>query len=111
MAAQIELDAPRPAGVISVDVDLVNVLCGVRDKNGTYVKGLRKEDFEVRQDGKLQPLTHFASEVDSPMTVALMLDVSGSVASIIGVEKAAVRAFWPRSCARATSRCWWVSPN
>src|SRR5436190_3892538 len=91
--AQIDLDPPKPAGTISVDVELVNVLCSVRDKNGTYVKGLRKEDFEVRQDGKVQPLTHFAREVDSPMTVALMIDVSGSVSSIIGIEKAAAARF------------------
>ena len=91
--AQIDLNPPKAAATISVDVDLVNVLCSVRDKNGSYVKGLQKEDFEVKQDGKRQLLSHFAREVDSPMTVALMLDVSGSVSSIIGVEKSAAARF------------------
>jgi Ca-activated chloride channel family protein len=91
--AQIDLNPPKPASVITVDVDLVNLLCSVRDKHGTYVKGLNKEDFEIRQDGRRQPITHFAREVDSPMTVALLLDVSGSVANIIGTEKAAAGRF------------------
>jgi VWFA-related protein len=92
--AQIDLNPPKPASVITVDVDLVNLLCSVRDKRGAYVKGLNKEDFEIKQDGKRQPITHFAREVDSPMTVALMLDVSGSVAGIIGTEKAAAERFF-----------------
>jgi len=91
---QIELNPPKPASVIAVDVDLVNLLCSVRDRQGAYVKGLDKEDFEIRQDGKRQAITHFAREVDSPMTVALLLDVSGSVAGIIGTEKAAASRFF-----------------
>ena len=90
---QIDLSPPKPASPIMVDVDLVNLLCSVRDQRGAYVKGLNKEDFEIRQDGKRQTITHFAREVDSPMTVALLLDVSGSVAGIIGTEKAAAARF------------------
>lgn len=92
--AQIDLNPPKPASVITVDVDLVNLLCSVRDKRGAYVKDLTKEDFEIKQDGKRQPITHFAREVDSPMTVALLLDVSGSVSNIIGTEKAAAERFF-----------------
>src|ERR1035437_8111234 len=92
--AQIDLNPPKPASVITVDVDLVNLLCSVRDKRGAYVKDLAKEDFEIKQDGKRQPITHFAREVDSPMTVALLLDVSGSVSNIIGTEKAAAERFF-----------------
>ena len=92
--AQIELNPPKPALAITVDVDLVNLLCSVRDQRGAYVKGLNKEDFEIRQDGKRQAITHFAREVDSPITVALLLDVSASVAGIIGTEKAAAARFF-----------------
>jgi Ca-activated chloride channel family protein len=91
---QIDLSPPKPASPIMVDVDLVNLLCSVRDQRGAYVKGLNKEDFEIKQDGKGQAITHFAREVDSTMTVALLLDVSGSVAGIIGTEKAAAARFF-----------------
>jgi Ca-activated chloride channel family protein len=92
--AQIELNPPKPASAIAVDVDLVNVLCSVRDQHGAYIKALNKEDFEIRQDGKRQAITHFAREVDSPMTVALLLDVSARRAGIIGTEKGAAERFF-----------------
>ncbi len=92
--AQIVLNPARNEGVIHVDVDLVNVLCAVRDKSGGYVKGLTEADFEIRQDGKRQAITHFAREVDSPLTVALLLDVSGSVTNVLGEEKAAAARFF-----------------
>ena len=92
--AQIDLNPPKGPSVIAVDVDLVNLLCSVRDKQGKYIKGLNKEDFEIKQDGKRQAITHFAHEVESPMTVALLLDVSGSVSYILGTEKAAAGRFF-----------------
>lgn len=91
---QVLLNPPRNPDVISVDVDLVNVLCSVRDKHGAYVKGLRKEDFEVRVDGRPRPITNFSPEVASPLTVALLLDVSGSVAAVIPEEKSAAGRFF-----------------
>jgi len=79
--------------VIRVDVDLVDVLCSVRDKKGTWAQGLTRDDFEVREDGKPRPLSHFSADSDSPLTVALMVDVSGSVASILDIERAAAHRF------------------
>jgi VWFA-related protein len=94
--AQIDLNpvAPRDPGAINVDVKLVNLLCTVRDKEGHYVKNLTKEDFEVFQDGKRQKVTHFARDVDSPLTAAVLLDVSGSVAPFLDTEKDAAQHFF-----------------
>jgi VWFA-related protein len=94
LCAQIVLNPPRDASVIHMDVDLVNVLCSVRDKHGTYAKGLNKDDFEIKEDGHIQVVTHFARDVDSPMTVALLLDVSGSVHRILEEEKTAASRFF-----------------
>ena len=93
-APQILLNPPPKPDVISVEVDLVNVLCSVRDSHGAYVKGLRKEDFELRVDGHPRPIANFAPEVSSPLTVALLLDVSGSVAAVIPDEKSAAARFF-----------------
>ena len=91
---QIELNPPRKASTIAIDVDLVNVLCTVRDRRGAHVKGLSRADFEVREEGRPQPITHFAGEADTPLAVALLLDVSGSVSNILPVEKAAATRFF-----------------
>jgi Ca-activated chloride channel family protein len=93
LSAQLVIGSRTTPGVIRVDVDLVNVLCSVRDRSGAWAQGLRREDFELREDGRPRPITHFAADTDSPMTVALMIDVSGSVSSILDVERAAATRF------------------
>jgi VWFA-related protein len=94
MPAQVQLNPPKSPSIITVEVDLVNVLCRVRDHHGAYVKGLARDDFELRVDGHPQEVTHFAREVDSPLTVALLLDVSGSVSGILETEKSAAGSFF-----------------
>jgi len=94
LQGQILLNPPKEPSVITVDVDLVNILCTVRDKSGAYVKNLSKADFEVREDGKQQEITHFARDVDTPLSIALMIDVSGSVMRILDVEKDAAKHFF-----------------
>jgi len=95
---QVELNpaAPRDSSVIRVDVDLVDLLCSVQDKSGNYVRGLTKDDFEIYEDGKRRPVAHFARVEDSPLTVALLLDVSGSVRYILDIEREAARQFFAR---------------
>jgi VWFA-related protein len=88
-------DAP-PAeldSAIKVDVDLVNVLCNVYDKRGALVNDLDRDDFEVREDGKPQQLRYFARETDLPLTVALLVDVSGSVRRFVQAEKETAARF------------------
>jgi len=92
--SQVLLNPSKSPSTIRVDVDLVNVLCSVRDRRGVYVQGLSREDFTVRDEGKPQPITNFAGQLDTPLTVALLLDVSGSVSTILPVEKAAASAFF-----------------
>lgn len=51
---------PRPGPLVrNVDVTVTNLDVIVTDSKGNRVKGLTKEDFEVYEDGQLQPLTNF----------------------------------------------------
>jgi VWFA-related protein len=77
----------QPSQAIKVDVDLVNVLCNVYDKRGALVTDLSREDFEVREDGRQQQLRYFARETNLPLSVALLVDVSGSVRRFVELEK------------------------
>lgn len=80
--------------VIRVDVERVNVLFSVRDKNGAYINTLTQDDFEVREDGKLQEIKSFARETDLPLTLGLLVDVSGSQARLIEEERRAASQFF-----------------
>lgn len=63
---------------ISDNVDLVVLDVSVKDPRGGYVCGLKKDDFQVSEDGHPRQITQFAS-VDTPVTIGLVVDNSGSM--------------------------------
>ena len=79
---------------IKVDVNVVNVLCTVSDKRGALITSLKKDDFEVLENGRRQEIRYFARDTDLPLTVAMLVDVSGSVRAIIEKEKEAAGQFF-----------------
>jgi VWFA-related protein len=83
-----------PETTIRVDVDLVSLYCTVRDKKGGYLKDLTKEDFEVYEDGASQEIRNFSRETDLPLTIGLLVDVSGSQANLIEIERRAASQFF-----------------
>ncbi len=79
---------------IKVDVDLVNILTSVRDKKGALIPTLQKEDFTILEDGKAQPIKYFTKETDLPLTIGLLVDVSGSQRNLIDIERSAASQFF-----------------
>lgn len=67
----------RPYTITST-VERVLLDVSVRDHHGAYVKGLKRRDFRVYEDGRRQPITDFESG-DTPVTVGLVLDDSASM--------------------------------
>ncbi len=65
-------------GVIRVGVNLVLVDATVKTKDGKIMADLKKEDFEVREDGAVQKLDVFSRD-ELPINVALVLDLSDSI--------------------------------
>ena len=80
--------------VIKVDVSLVNVLCTVRGKNNGLIGNLEKSDFHLLEDGKEQEIKYFTRETDLPLTIGLLVDVSGSQERLIDTERRAASAFF-----------------
>jgi VWFA-related protein len=73
----------------SSDVSVVSVLASVRDKQGKFVPGLAKEDFQVSEDGRPQTIKYFSRETDLPLTLGLLVDTSASQRRVLGQEKTA----------------------
>ena len=86
-----ELPAP-----IEVNVDVVNILAAVHDKRGGLVGNLNKEDFTVLEDGQPQTIKYFDRNTDLPLTIGLLVDVSGSQRNLIGIERNAASQFFSK---------------
>jgi VWFA-related protein len=80
------------AFTLHADSELVVLNVGVQDRHGTNVKGLSAEDFQVYEDGHLQPIKQFAAE-DRPVTVGILIDTSGSMHAKQSEAVAAAIAF------------------
>ena len=78
---------------IRVDVRAVNVTCAVTDRRGAPVKNLTAADFELRDNGRLQPVDHLWQESDLPLTIGLVVDISGSQSAFIQAHRDAVAQF------------------
>ena len=77
---------------ISVDVALVVLGATLRDRQGHTVPHLKREDFEVFEDGRPQPIRLFRHD-DTPVAVGLVIDHSGSMREKLDEVTAGARAF------------------
>src|SRR5690349_8981889 len=77
---------------LRVDVDRVQVYATVTDPSGHYVVSLGPENFEIYEDRVRQKIESFSSE-DVPLSVGILLDVSGSIQNSLTLEKDAAVAF------------------
>lgn len=91
-AATLVLTASPRAQRIKVATQTVPIYATVVDSQRRLVADLRKEEFEVYDDGKLQPLTNFVNEV-TPFTAIVMLDTSGSMTLNLDLVKDAAEQF------------------
>jgi len=75
------------------DVDLVLVPVIVTDTWNRPVTYLRKEDFQLYDNGTPQDITYFAQE-DTPLSIGILLDTSGSMKSKFDIAAEAVSQFF-----------------
>ncbi|HEX8737105.1 MAG TPA: VWA domain-containing protein [Pyrinomonadaceae bacterium] len=64
--------------IIRVDSNLVTVPTMVSTRSGLYISNLKKEDFEIYENGTPQEIAVF-EPTEKPFTVFLLLDKSGSM--------------------------------
>ena len=95
-AQQSEAPAPSqsaPPPTFTVQAQLVNLPVVVRNKSGALVTTLDKGDFELAIDGRQQPIRYFDRDKILPLTLGLLVDISGSVRSALDYERAASEVF------------------
>jgi len=63
--------------VFRAGVDTVSVYATVRSSDGHLVTDLTKDDFEIKDNGVTREVTNFSREI-VPITVVMLLDMSGS---------------------------------
>ncbi len=71
---------------IHVQVRLVHILATVKDKAGQPIGGLQKSDFLISDNGVPQEISLFERQTSQPLSVALMIDTSGSTAKDLKFE-------------------------
>lgn len=78
-AVMASADGSEPA-LLSVQVDLVLVPVMVTDTMHRPMLGLNKRDFAIYEDDKKQEIRYFSTE-DRPISVGIVLDLSGTMAN------------------------------
>jgi len=86
--------AAAPDTTLKVTSRLVDVTAVVRAKNGDAMRGLTKDDFVLKQDGREQVVQYFSAGEDEALSIAVLVDVSGSLRSSLRAEERATAAFF-----------------
>src|SRR4051812_44557662 len=73
--------------------DTVRILTTVTDKDNRIVTNLTRDQFEVRDNGRPQPLTQFDNS-PQPIRLIALLDVSGSMAGNLNLLRGACEALF-----------------
>jgi Ca-activated chloride channel family protein len=81
--------------IFSIQSTLVRLLVSVRDRNGAIVTNLGRADFQVLDDGVPQQLAVFERNTSLPLSVAILIDTSGSTQIDLPYETRSVSKFLP----------------
>jgi VWFA-related protein len=83
-------DSPQ---TLKIQTNLVNVFATVRDKKNGIISDLTQDNFKIYEDGMEQKVAFFSKDVNLPITLAILVDTSGSMEAILGAEQDAASRF------------------
>jgi VWFA-related protein len=96
-AASPEQSVQDAQTTIRTEVALVNVVFSAVDRSNHRVTGLKRDDFVVLEDRQPQLVEYFSDMAEGspvPLTIALLLDTSGSVKNKLDYEKETAAEFF-----------------
>jgi VWFA-related protein len=88
------LRGQRSDQTFSTDVKVVQVFATVRTSKGPIVRDLGKDDFKLEEDRRAQTIRYFSRESDLPLTLGLLIDISGSMLRVLDEERSASSIFF-----------------
>ncbi len=65
----------------------------ITDQQGRYVTGLQKSDFQLYVDGQQRPIEFFRQDLNTPVSVGILVDTSGSMEPKLMQARAAITEF------------------
>ena len=87
------VQTPTNPIVIKIPVYLVNVPLTVTDKKNRLVIMMTKDDFNLFEDGKPQPIQYFSRETDLALRIGLLIDTSNSIRDRLRFEQQSATDF------------------
>lgn len=93
MLAAAAVGVSQEPPVFRTDVQLVRLLVTVKNASGELVGSLEKDDFTVLDNGVPQSLAVFERHTAQPLSVAVLVDYSGSTAKDVRYELESVSRF------------------
>jgi VWFA-related protein len=79
--------------VLRVETNLTNIFFTASDKQKRFISNLKREDIRVLEDGAPQEIFTFQQNIDLPLSLAILIDCSGSEERTLPEEKAAAQSF------------------
>ncbi len=79
--------------VVRVETNLTNIFFTAADRNKRFISDLKKENIRVLEDGQPQEIFTFQTNIDLPLSIAILLDTSISEQRTLPDEKAAAQYF------------------
>jgi len=87
---------PDQEPTFKTGVKVVNVLATVTAKNGSIVRDMSQDEFQIAENGRPQEIRYFSRETDLPLTIGLLIDTSMSQRRLMDAERAASFRFIDR---------------
>ncbi len=91
--ASKQQEGDQSVSTLQVNVNVVNLFFNVKDKRGTLIPNLTRNDFKVIEDGHPQNIKYFTAESDQPLTLGILIDSSVSQERVLPMEKEVGAAF------------------
>jgi Ca-activated chloride channel homolog len=93
IAPQQGQELTLPSRQLSRQPGYNQVTVTIVDQHGRYVTGLQKNDFNLYIDGQQRPIQFFRQDLNTPVSVGILVDTSGSMEPKLAQARAAITEF------------------